>query len=99
MIFYELLLCIDGQVYIRNECQRNAIQKGGNKEMTTLDNVNQRVSKLSIIDVKLAQWCAIFLTLIIVKIIPEIMSINIWWFIGLLILCAIKPMYSFFVKN
>lgn len=67
--------------------------------MDVFENVNQRVSKLSLIDVKLAQGCAIFLTLIIVKILPEITSINIWWFIGLLILCAVKPMYSFFVKK
>ena len=67
--------------------------------MNTLEIVNQRVSKLSIVDVKLAQGCAIFLTLIIVKILPEIMSIDIWWFIGLLILCSIKPVYRLFFKK
>jgi hypothetical protein len=67
--------------------------------MIALGLVNRRIRKLSLLDVKLAQGCAIFLTLIIVKLVPEILSINMWWFVGLLILCAIKPMYAFFVRN
>ena len=66
--------------------------------MNIVENMNQRVKKLSLLDIKLAQLCAIFLTLIIVKLLPEIMEIHIWWFIGILILCAIKPMYTFFIK-
>lgn len=67
--------------------------------MDVFENMNQRVSKLGLIDMKLAQGCSIFLTLIIVKILPEIMNVNIWWFIGLLILCAIKPVYGFFIRK
>ena len=67
--------------------------------MIALGLVNRRIRKLSLLDVKLAQGCVIFLTLIIVKLLPEILSINMWWFVGLLILCAIKPMYAFFVRN
>jgi hypothetical protein len=37
--------------------------------------------------------------LIIVKLIPEILSIDIKWFIALTILCAIRPMYVFFLKS
>ena len=67
--------------------------------MNVSEGINQRVRKLSIWDIKLAQFSAIFLTLIIVKILPEITSISMWWFIGLLVLCAIKPMYVFFLKK
>lgn len=67
--------------------------------MNTIDKVNQRISRLSLLDIKLAQGCAIFLTLILAKLIPEIMSINMWWFIGLLFLCAIKPVYAFFIRR
>jgi hypothetical protein len=31
-----------------------------------------------------------------VKLIPEILEINIWWFVALTILCAVKPSISFF---
>ncbi len=51
------------------------------------------------IDVKLAQDVAMFFALIIAKIIPDIMDLCIWWFVGLLIICAIKPCYVFFIKE
>ena len=63
------------------------------------ENMNQRVKKCSIFDVKLAQGAAIFFALTIVKLIPQIMNVNIWWFVGLLILCAIKPLYVFYIKK
>ena len=67
--------------------------------MRLLENMNQRVKKFSIIDAKLAQAGAIFFALIIVKLIPQIMDLNVWWFVGLLILCAIKPLYVFYIKK
>jgi hypothetical protein len=63
--------------------------------MGPLEDMNQRVKKFGIIDVKLAQCTAMFVALIIVKLIPQIMSINIWWFVVLLVLCAVKPFCVF----
>jgi len=63
--------------------------------MGFLEDMNQRVKRLSLIDVKLAQGAAMFLALIIVKLIPQIMNLSIWWFVGLLIICAIKPICVF----
>ncbi len=60
--------------------------------MKYIDNMNQRVKKMSIIDVKLAQGAAMFLVLIIVKLFPQIMGINIWWFVIALVACVIKPL-------
>ncbi len=51
------------------------------------------------IDVKLAQGVAMFFALIIAKLIPDIMDLSVWWFVGLAILCAIKPCYVFFIKE
>jgi len=53
--------------------------------------LNQRIKKLSILEEKLAQSAAIF---IIVKFYPRILDINIWWFVVLLIICEIKPIYA-----
>ena len=66
--------------------------------MGLMDNLNQRIKRVNILDVKLAQGTAMFFTLIIVKLIPRIMTINIWWFVGLMILCAIRPFYVFWIK-
>ena len=67
--------------------------------MKIIDNMSKRVKKLTIFDVKLAQWTAIFFALIIVKFFPQIMDINIWWFVVLGILSAIKPGYTFWIKK
>lgn len=67
--------------------------------MVFLENMSKRAKKFSIIDIKLAQWAAMFVVLIVVKLIPQIMDINIWWFVVLLVICAIKPLYVFWIKK
>jgi hypothetical protein len=60
---------------------------------------DRRARRLGILDTKLAQAAAIFFALIIVKLIPQIMTISIWWFVLLAIVCAIKPLISFYGGN
>ena len=67
--------------------------------MGLLESLDKRVKKFSIIDVKLAQGVAMFFALIIAKLIPDIMDLSIWWFVALLIICAIKPCYVFWIKE
>jgi hypothetical protein len=67
--------------------------------MQLIEEMTKRVKKFDIIDVKLAQFAAMFLALIIAKLIPDIMDVNIWWFVVLLIICAIKPFYVFWFKE
>jgi len=67
--------------------------------MRLLEKMDQRIKKFGIIDEKLAQAAAIFFALIIVKLRPQIMDINIWWFVVLLIVCAVKPLYVFYIKK
>jgi hypothetical protein len=67
--------------------------------MGLLDDMNRRVRRFDIIDIKLAQSCAFFFALVIAKLIPGIMNLSIWWFVVLLALCAIKPVYVFWFKE
>jgi hypothetical protein len=67
--------------------------------MGLLEDMTRRVRRFDIIDVKLAQSVAFFLALVIAKLIPDIMDINIWWFVVLFVLCAIKPVYVFWFKE
>ena len=67
--------------------------------MGFLEDMTRRVRRFDIIDVKLAQGAAMFFALIIAKLIPQIMSINVWWFVALLVICAIKPFYMFWLKK
>jgi len=61
--------------------------------------MNQRARKLSVFDLKLVQGVAVFFALIIAKLIPQIMDIDVWWFVGLGILCVMKPCYVFWFKR
>lgn len=67
--------------------------------MRLQEAMDKRIKRFGIVDEKLAQLAAIFFALIIVKFIPQIMEFNIWWFVGLLMLCAIKPIYVFYFKK
>ena len=60
---------------------------------------NEKVKRLNIFDIKLIQGIGIAVALILVKLIPDIMSISIWWFVALLIICTIRPFYIFFLKR
>lgn len=68
-------------------------------KMGFLENMNKRAKKFNILDIKLVQGSAMFVALIIVKLIPKIMNISIWWFVLLLVIFAIKPFYVFWVKK
>lgn len=67
--------------------------------MPLFEEMTRRVKKLDIIDVNLAQVAAMFTTLIIAKLIPDIMDVNIWWFVVLMIICTAKPSYVFWFKK
>jgi len=59
--------------------------------MSLFDVINERVKKLTIWDIKFLQIAAIFVALIIVKLIPSILQLSIWWFVILAILAGVKP--------
>lgn len=67
--------------------------------MGIIEHMNERVKRLSIFDIKLFQVTGIFAVLVLVKLVPEIMNINIWWFVGLLVICAIKTVHVLFIKK
>ena len=67
--------------------------------MNIIQFFNQRIRLFSIWDVKLAQLSAIAFVLILVKLIPEIVSISIWWFVGICVIAALRPMYAMFIKK
>jgi hypothetical protein len=68
-------------------------------KMGLLEDMNQRVKRFGIVDVKLAQGTAMFFVLVIAKLIPQIMDLSIWWFVALLVICAIRPFYVFWIKE
>ncbi|UCG52943.1 MAG: hypothetical protein JSW58_05125 [Candidatus Latescibacterota bacterium] len=63
------------------------------------DFFDRRARGLGILDIKLAQAAAIFFALAIVKLVPQIMELNIWWFVLLAVLCAVKPFATFYSRK
>ena len=61
---------------------------------------NSRIKEhFTIMDIKLAQMAAMFVLIILIKLIPEIISLNYWFYIVGAILTAIRPMYVMFIKK
>ncbi|MBU0711459.1 hypothetical protein KJ762_06760 [bacterium] len=67
--------------------------------MGFLENMNERLKKFSLLDIGFFKMTVIFGALIVAKLIPQIMDINIWWFAALLVICVIKPFYVFWIKK
>ena len=61
--------------------------------------VNEKVKKLSLVDLKLIKLAVFFATILIVKIFPKLLEINARLLIILVIVCAIKPFYTFWIKK
>jgi len=64
--------------------------------MRYLNGMDERVKRFGIWEMKLAQGAAIFFALAVVKIVPQIMALSVWWFVLLAVLCAIRPIQVFF---
>jgi hypothetical protein len=65
-------------------------------EFSVWSYFDSRARKLGILDTKLAQAAAIMFALTVVKLYPQIMSVSIWWFAGLTVVFAIKPLITFY---
>jgi|AntAceMinimDraft_10_1070366.scaffolds.fasta_scaffold31146_2 xanthosine utilization system XapX-like protein len=57
------------------------------------------VKKMGWIDVKLVGFAGVLIGVILVKWIPSILDINIWWFIWATVLCLVRVYYILFFKK
>ena len=70
--------------------------------MAIFDGLNAKIKKFTVFDVKLLQGAAIFVGLVIVKLLQPVLNIyaiNIWWFVLIAAICAIKPLYIVFSRD
>jgi hypothetical protein len=67
--------------------------------MSLIRFFNNRVRRLTIWDIKLVQGCAMLIAVIIIKLIPDILRIDLGWLIVVIVLLALRPMYAFFFKR
>ncbi len=64
--------------------------------MGHLSWMDERVRRFGIWEMKFAQAAAMCLALVVAKLVPQIMTISVWWFVLAAALCAIRPIYVFY---
>ena len=67
--------------------------------MEIIESLNQRVKKLGFFNIQLVKISNWFFALIVLKLIPEILTIDTKWFVVLLVLFALKPFYVVWLKD
>lgn len=63
------------------------------------EKMNERIKKMTVMDIGLVKWSVFFATIAIVKLFPQLLKINYVVLLALMIACAIKPVYKFWVKK
>lgn len=63
------------------------------------EKMNERVKKVTVFDVGFVKLSVFFFTIIVVKAFPQLVRINYSILIILVIACALKPLYTVWVKK
>jgi len=63
------------------------------------EKMNERVKRLTMVDIALVKWSVLFAAIIIVKLFPQLLQINYAALALLALACAIKPLYKFWIKK
>jgi hypothetical protein len=63
------------------------------------ENWNERIKKMTVVDIGLVKWTAFFFAIIIVKLFPQLLKIDYAVLIILTLACGIKPAYKFWIKR
>ena len=63
------------------------------------EKLNERIKKLTVVDIGLIKWSVFFSAIIIVKLFPQLLRINYAVLVLLVIVLAAKPVYTFWIKR
>ena len=63
------------------------------------ENWNERIKKMTVMDIGLVKFAAFFFAIIIVKLFPQLLKINYAVLIVLVLACGAKPLYKFWIKK
>lgn len=61
--------------------------------------MNERIKKITVIDIGLTKLAVLFMTIIIVKLFPQLLNIGYPVLIILALACGTKPLYNFWMKK
>ena len=60
---------------------------------------NEKVKKLTFVDVKLVAFVGICIGLILAKLIPDVLRLSIWWFVAIGVLFLLRVYYVILFKK
>jgi len=63
------------------------------------ENMNEKIKKMTVMDIGLVKWSVFFFTIIIVKFFPQLLKINYTVLIVLMLVCGARPLYKFWIKK
>jgi hypothetical protein len=64
-----------------------------------LEKLNERIKRLTVIDIGLTKWSVFFATIIIVKIFPQLLNMGYPILVTLMLIMAAKPIYVIWFKK
>jgi len=60
---------------------------------------NEKIKKMTVMDIGLVKWSVFFFTIIIVKLFPQLLKINYAVLAVLMLACGARPLYKFWIKK
>ena len=64
-----------------------------------IEKMNERLRRMTVLDIGLVKFTAFFFAIIVVKLFPQLLTINYVVVIVLVLACGIKPLYKFWIKK
>lgn len=62
-------------------------------------NMDEKIKKMTVMDIGLVKMSVFFFTIIIIKLFPQLLRINYAVLIVLVLACGIKPLFKFWIKK
>jgi len=63
------------------------------------ENMNEKIKKMTVMDIGLVKWSVFFFTIIIVKFFPQLLKINYVVLVVLMLACGARPLYKIWIKK
>jgi len=62
-------------------------------------NWNEKIKKMTVMDIGLVKWSVFFFTIIVVKLFPQLLRINYAVLIVFTLVCGARPLYKIWIKK
>lgn len=67
--------------------------------MSFWKNMDEKIKKMTVMDIGLIKWSVFFFTIIIVKFFPQLLKIDYFVLVVLMITCSARPLYKFWIEK